>query len=77
MVSSIVFEIQVKDRTTIAVRPRPGWAPYFVELLRGLAYVERETSLELAKDAIWKGKRILAQAALVNFPQDRRAPAPQ
>ena len=52
LASSILSEIQVKDRTIIAVRPRPGWAPYFEELLRGVAFLERETSLELATSTL-------------------------
>lgn len=36
-----------QDRTIVAVRPRPGWAPYFEELLRGVGSLERETSLGL------------------------------
>jgi hypothetical protein len=39
-------------RTIIAARPRPGWAPYFEELLRGVAFLERETSLELATSTL-------------------------
>ncbi len=41
--SGLLSEIQVKDRTIVAVRPRTGWAPYFEELLRGVASLERET----------------------------------
>jgi hypothetical protein len=52
LASSILSEIQVKDRTIIAVRPRPGWASYFEELLRGVAFLERETSLELATSTL-------------------------
>jgi hypothetical protein len=37
----------VKNRTITAVRPRPGWAPYFEELLKTLPG-ERETGLESA-----------------------------
>jgi len=43
---SVLSEIQVENRTIIAVRPRPGSAPQ--ELLRGVAFLERETSLELS-----------------------------
>jgi hypothetical protein len=32
----------------IAVRRRGGWAPYFEELLRGVGFLERETSLEIS-----------------------------
>ena len=49
--SSILSEIQVKDRTIIAVRPRPGWAHYFEELLRGVAFLERETRVSRAVSA--------------------------
>ena len=49
----------------VAVRPRPTWAPYFEGLLENVSG-ERETSLELSKDATWRGKRILAQAAMVD-----------
>lgn len=48
LASSIESEIQVKDRTMIAVRPRPRWAPYFKELLRGVGSLERETRLTRA-----------------------------
>lgn len=41
LASTILSEIHVKDRTIKAVRPRPGWAPYFEELLRGIASLER------------------------------------
>lgn len=50
LASSILSEIQVKDRTIIAARPRPGWAPYFEELLRGVAFLERETRLGLSAE---------------------------
>jgi len=60
LASSVLSETQVQDRTIMAVRPRPGWAPYFEECVASL---ERETSLELAKDPSWRGKRILDHAA--------------
>jgi len=38
-------------------------AAYFEELLASRWSGERETSLGLVKDASWRGKRIVAQAA--------------
>ena len=65
LASSILLEIQVKDRTIIAVRPRPGWAPYFEELLRGVASLERETTLYRA-----------VSAPLLQLPAGRRGLTP-
>jgi hypothetical protein len=62
LASSILSEIQVKDRTIIAVLPRPGWAPYFEELLRGVAFLERETSVGLPRDHEWSGIRLVLTA---------------
>jgi hypothetical protein len=59
---SILATIEVKDRRIESFRPRPAWQPYFAELANPVTS-KRETSLELAKDARWGGKRILAQAA--------------
>ena len=43
--------------------PHPDWTPFFREVVLKRVVLERETSLELAKDATWRGKRILEQAA--------------
>src|ERR1700730_1361523 len=51
-----------EDRTIIAVRPRPGWAPYFEELFRGVAFLERETSVGLTQDHEWCGIRLVLTA---------------
>jgi hypothetical protein len=59
----IVFQLHIKDGKISAIRPRPAWIPYFEVLLTSRWSRERETSLELAKDATWRGKRILDQAA--------------
>jgi len=63
LVASILSEIQARDRRIARIRARPGWAPYFEELLTTIGSRERETSLELAKDATWKGKRLLPLVA--------------
>jgi hypothetical protein len=42
LVASILSEIQVKDWTVVAVRPRPAWGSYFEELIETLPR-ERET----------------------------------
>jgi hypothetical protein len=54
-----VSETQVTDGRISAIRPRSAWVACF-ENYRAM---ERETSLGLVKDASWKEKRILAQAA--------------
>jgi hypothetical protein len=59
LASSIVTELWVKDRTITAVRPSPGWAPFFEELLKTLPR-ERETGLEPPQGKAWNGERILA-----------------
>ena len=46
--TSILSEVLVKDRRIAGIRLRPGWAPYFEELLRTIGSRERETGLEPA-----------------------------
>ena len=48
LITSILSEVLVKDRRIAGIRPRPGWAPYFEELLRTIGSRERETGLEPA-----------------------------
>ncbi len=48
LVTSILSEVQVRDRRIAGIRPRPGWAPYFEELLETIGSRERETGLEPA-----------------------------
>ena len=48
LMASILSEIQVRHRRIAGIRPRPGWAPYFEELLTTIGSRERETRLELA-----------------------------
>ena len=60
--SSILATVVVKDRRIESFRPRPSWAPYFEELAQNVRS-KRETSLELAEDASWGGKRVLPPAA--------------
>ncbi len=48
LITSILSEVLVKDRRIAGIRPRPGWAPYFEELLRTIGSRQRETGLEPA-----------------------------
>ena len=59
MVTSVLSEVLVKDRRISGIRPSPGWAPYFEELLRTIGSRERETGLEPALGKVWNGKQIL------------------
>ena len=51
LAASITVEIQVEKARMTAVRPRPAWAPYFEELLQGVAFLERETRVSRAVSA--------------------------
>jgi hypothetical protein len=46
--TSILSEVLVKDRRIAGIRPRPGWAPYFEELLRTIGSTKRETGVSRA-----------------------------
>jgi len=54
-----------KDQVNLVAVPRPSWKPFFERVVatRTQAENQRETSLGLVKDASWRGKRVLAQAA--------------
>jgi hypothetical protein len=41
LITSILSEVLVKERRIAGIRPRPGWAPYFEELLRTIGSRER------------------------------------
>jgi hypothetical protein len=74
LASSMVSELWVTDRTITAVRPRPGWAPYFEELLKTLPR-ERETGLEAAAEPINNQARCLFGISLlveVSLPTNRQ-----
>jgi hypothetical protein len=48
LVTSVLSEVLVKVRRIAGIRPRPGWAAYFEELLKTIGSRERETGLEPA-----------------------------
>jgi len=58
-------EVETTPSREIAVVaiPRPGWKPFFARVGNQRVWNQRETSLELAKDATWKGKRLLPLVA--------------
>jgi hypothetical protein len=48
LMTSTLSEVLVKDRRIAGIRPRPGWAPYFEELLRTIGSTKRETGVSRA-----------------------------
>jgi hypothetical protein len=50
-------------RITVVAVLCPAWKSFFTRVVSERVVSERETSLELAEDASWGGKRVLPPAA--------------